>query len=91
MRDREALYAAAHGITKSDTTGHLNNNNPTALLRMYYTMLNRNDESNLTALVSILSGKIKSFAVKHNVVPGGSKGKEPTCQCRRHKRHGFDS
>ena len=21
--------------------------------------------------------------------PGGSSGKEPTCQCRRHKRHGF--
>ena len=54
MRDREALYAAAHGITKSDTTGHLNNNNPTALLRMYYTMLNRNDESTLTALGSII-------------------------------------
>ena len=89
MRDRVALCAGDH--KESDTTGHLNNNNPTALLRMYYTMLNRNDESNLTALVSVLSGKIKSFAVKHNVVPGGSKGKEPTCQCRRHKRHGFDS
>ena len=23
--------------------------------------------------------------------PGGASGKEPTCQCRRHKRHGFDS
>ena len=22
--------------------------------------------------------------------PGGASGKEPTCQCRRHKRHGFD-
>ena len=22
--------------------------------------------------------------------PGGSSGKEPTCQCRRLKRHGFD-
>ena len=22
--------------------------------------------------------------------PGGSSGKEPACQCRRHKRHGFD-
>ena len=22
--------------------------------------------------------------------PGGPSGKEPTCQCRRHKRHGFD-
>ena len=23
--------------------------------------------------------------------PGGTSGKEPTYQCRRHKRHGFDS
>ena len=23
--------------------------------------------------------------------PGGSKSKEPICQCRRHKRHGFHS
>ena len=23
--------------------------------------------------------------------PGGTSGKESTCQCRRHKRHGFDS
>ena len=23
--------------------------------------------------------------------PGGTSGKEPTCQSRRHKRHGFDS
>ena len=22
--------------------------------------------------------------------PGGASGKEPTCQCRRHKRHGFN-
>ena len=22
--------------------------------------------------------------------PGGTSGKEPTCQCRRHKRYGFD-
>ena len=23
--------------------------------------------------------------------PGGANGKEPTSQCRRHERHGFDS
>ena len=23
-------------------------------------------------------------------VPGGASGKEPTCQCRRHKRHRFN-
>ena len=22
--------------------------------------------------------------------PGGASGKEPTCQCKRHKRRGFD-
>ena len=32
-----------------------------ALPRMYHTMLDSNDDSNLTALVSILSGKIKSL------------------------------
>ena len=25
----------------------------------------------------------------HLVFPGGASGKEPACQCRRHKRHGF--
>ena len=29
-------------------------------------------------------------AHKHSF-PGGSSGKEPICQCRRHKRHGFDT
>ena len=23
-------------------------------------------------------------------IPGGARGKEPICQCRRHKKHGFD-
>ena len=23
------------------------------------------------------------------LIPGGASGNEPTCQCRRHKRHGF--
>ena len=23
-------------------------------------------------------------------LPGGTGGKEPACQCKRHKRHGFD-
>ena len=29
---------------------------------------------------------------KYNIrgFPGGTSGKEPGCQCRRHKRHGFD-
>ena len=22
--------------------------------------------------------------------PGGTSGKEPACQCKKHKRHGFD-
>ena len=25
------------------------------------------------------------------MMPGGASGKEPACQCRRHKRYGFDS
>ena len=26
----------------------------------------------------------------HMGFPGGVSGKKPSCQCRRHKRHGFD-
>ena len=26
-----------------------------------------------------------------SVFPDGASGKEPDCQCRRHKRYGFDS
>ena len=29
-------------------------------------------------------------ATRHQSFPGGASGKEPTCQCRRHKKHGFD-
>ena len=31
----------------------------------------------------VVSVALRSF-------PGGTSGKEPACQCRRHKRHGFD-
>ena len=23
-------------------------------------------------------------------IPGGASGKKPTCECKRHRRHGFD-
>ena len=38
-------------------------------------------------------GSEKGFAVFHQYrgFPGGTSGKEPTCPCRRCKRHGFDS
>ena len=29
-------------------------------------------------------------AMRHEGFPGGDSGKGPACQCRRHKRHGFD-
>ena len=32
-------------------------------------------------------GKIKNA---HESFPGGTSGKEPACQCRRHKRHEFN-
>ena len=31
------------------------------------------------------------FTCKLYISSGGTKGKEPACQCRRHKRNGFDS
>ena len=36
--------------------------------------------------------KFKAFIMIHKTLgfPGGVSGKEPTCQCRRHKRCGFD-
>ena len=30
------------------------------------------------------------YICKHMGFPGGASGKEPTCQCRRHKRCGFN-
>ena len=34
---------------------------------------------------------LKSKLHTHGGFPGGTVGKESTCQCRRHMRHGFDS
>ena len=31
-----------------------------------------------------------SCFISHWVFPGGTTGKEPACQCRKHKRHKFD-
>ena len=33
---------------------------------------------------------IKYQVGQHKDFPGGTSGKEPTCQCRRCRRHGFD-
>ena len=30
------------------------------------------------------------FVFQYHYLPGGASGKEPACQCRRHKRQGFD-
>ena len=32
----------------------------------------------------------RRMGTKFVIVPGGASGKEPTCQCRRPKRHRFD-
>ena len=39
-----------------------------------------------------LGMKVMGFVYQlcHFLGPSGASGKEPTCQCRRHKRHGFD-
>ena len=37
-----------------------------------------------------LGGISLSLSSRYPGLPGGASGKEPTCQCRRHKRHKFD-
>ena len=40
---------------------------------------------------SCLSSTLNLFAIKSwKIGPDGASGKEVACQCRRHKRHGFD-
>ena len=33
---------------------------------------------------------VTAFRILHCGMPGGASGKEPSCQCRRHKRHEFN-
>ena len=33
---------------------------------------------------------LKHVGMKEKGFPGGASGKEPACECRRHKRHRFD-
>ena len=33
---------------------------------------------------------LADFGPNHSLFSGGASGKEPACQCRRDKRHGFD-
>ena len=39
---------------------------------------------------SLLEVKYSSYPLTLRSFPGGTRGKEPACQCSRHKRHGFD-
>ena len=39
---------------------------------------------------SQIHGKFSPIIYIHMNLPGGTNGKEPACQCRRHKRHRFD-
>ena len=41
-------------------------------------------------MIFILLIKIHFNVTKAYGFPGGTRGKEPACQCRRHKRHGFN-
>ena len=44
----------------------------------------------LARLIATLGVGKKAINVEEGF-PGGVSGKEPVCQCRRHKRHGFDT
>ena len=50
-----------------------------------YLVINRN-----TKIIPQLGLNLVFFLICLIVFPGGAIGKEPTCQCRRHKRPGFD-
>ena len=43
----------------------------------------------MTLKISYLAPNFKSRRQYCADFPGGTSGKEPACQCRRHKRHGF--
>ena len=47
------------------------------------------DWSDLAAAADVFN-LLKEGRGERCLKPGGASGKEPTCQCRRHKRHGFD-
>ena len=50
-------------------------------------------ESDTTEQLHLLTYSLTYYLLIHELwgFPGGASGKEPTCQCRRHKRHRFDS
>ena len=46
----------------------------------------------MTNLDNVLKSRDSTLLTNIHIVmvPGGASGKEPTCLCRRHKRHGFN-
>ena len=50
----------------------------------------RQVHSDLLSIRLKIPGRLISALYKEEGFPGGAGGKEPACQCRRHKRHGFN-
>ena len=63
-------------------------------INYFSTVCNSNDEVELLGSIWAKSLSMSSWVnlllKMYMGVPGGASGKEPTCRCRRHKRHGFD-
>ena len=75
------------GHKESDTTERLN---WTELNWMLWNLADNHAGYSLTFEFQINKKYIFSISISQLDFPGGASGKEPTGQCRRHKRRGFD-
>ena len=48
------------------------------------------DSQQVEATRRLISAGRETGQSNHQSFPGGASGKEPVCQCRRHKKQGFD-
>ena len=75
VMDREAWRVAVHGVTKSQTRPS-DSTEPMSELLILCALGKQN---------YLVQGRTLFFPGKMVYFPGGASGKEPTCQCRRHK------
>ena len=72
-----------------EETFHVNLNAKTLQkYRVFFTMI-ESFTSCVTSNIKINKSDLLKVSSAFNSLPGGTNGKEPACQCRRCKRHGF--